>query len=136
MRRMHYCGGALELSVRFMDRSGWHGRRRIKASDNSFLFLKVLTVLWEEMLKRAGQKSILKVGVCLSELLEAENTTRDLSNWKPRAKPNADLSAAMDRVHQRFGRKALAVGIEPAELADLGTKIAFTRVPEASEFED
>ena len=34
------------------------------------------------------------------------------------------------------GRKALTVGIEPAELADLGTKIAFTRVPDASEFEE
>jgi hypothetical protein len=40
----------------------------------------------------------------------------------------------MDRVHQRFGRKALTVGI--AELADLGAKIAFTSVPDASEFED
>jgi DNA polymerase IV len=136
MRRMHYCAGAFELSVRFMDRDGWHGRRRINASDDSFVFLKVLSVLWQEMLKRGGRKTILKVGVCLCELLEAENTTRDLFSRKPNANPNADLSAAMDRVHQRFGRKALTVGIEPAELADLGTKIAFTRVPDASEFEE
>jgi DNA polymerase IV len=136
MRRMHYCAGAFELSVRFMDRSGWHGRRRIKATDDSLLFLKVLGVLWQEMFERSGPKNILKVGVCLSEVLEAEQTTRDLFSWKPKAKPNANLSAAMDRIHQRFGRKALTIGVEPAELADLGTKIAFTRVPDASEFEE
>ena len=51
-------------------------------------------------------------------------------------KAKSDMSAAMHCVHQRFGRKALAVGIEPTELTDLGTKIAFTRVPDASELEE
>ena len=134
MRQTRYCAGSLELSVSFINHSTWHGRQRLKATDDSFMFLKALTLLWQDMLKNAGGGDMLKVGVCLSELLEAENTTRDLFGWKPAAKPNADLSAAMDRVHQRFGRKALTVGFEPAELADLGTKIAFTRVPDASEF--
>jgi hypothetical protein len=88
------------------------------------------------MLKRSGSKNILKVEGCLSELLEAEQTTRDLFTWKPQARLDANLSAAMDRVQQRFGRKALTVGIEPRELPDLGAKIAFRRVPDASEFED
>ena len=136
MRRMHYCAGAVEVSVRFMDRVSWHGRRRIQASDDSFVFLNVLATLWQEMLKQGGEKNMLKVGVCLSELLEAENTTRDLFSWKPDARPNAGLSAAMDRIHRRFGHNALTIGIEPAQLADLGTKIAFTRVPEASEFDE
>ena len=55
---------------------------------------------------------------------------------KAKAEPNANLSAALDQVHQKFGRKALTVGFEPAELADLGTKIAFTRVPEQQEVEE
>jgi hypothetical protein len=67
------------------------------------LFLKVLALLWQKLLKRSVQKNVLKVGVCLSELLEAENTTRDVFSWKPQARPNANLSAATDRVHQRFG---------------------------------
>lgn len=54
--------------------------------------------------------------------------------WKARKCPNADLSRAIDAVHQRFGRKVLTIGYEPADLADLGTKIAFTRVPDADEF--
>jgi DNA polymerase-4 len=135
MRHTHYCAGSLELSVRFMDQSRWHGRQRIKASDDSFLFLKVLASLWDELQGQRGAKPILKIGVALSELLETENTTRDLFSWKPDEKPNADLSAAIDRIHQRFGRKVLTVGYEPAPLADLGTKIAFTRVPDASEFD-
>jgi hypothetical protein len=48
-------------------------------------------------------------------------------------KAELNLSAAMDRVHQRFGRKALTVSFEPAEL---GTKIAFTRVPDVSECDE
>ena len=136
MRRMRYCADALDLSVRFMDRSRWHGRRRIKASDDSLLFLEILSALWQEMLNRGSAGTMLNIGVCLSELIETENATADLLSWKPEARPHAGLCAAMDRIHQRFGRKALTVGVEPAELADLGTKIAFTRVPEASEFEE
>ena len=36
---------------------------------------------------------------------------------------------------QRFGRKALTVGIAPPEFGDLGAKIALTRVPDANGFE-
>jgi DNA polymerase-4 len=134
MRRMRYCAGALELGVRFMDRSSWRGHHRFKASDDSFLFLNALASLWRQMLTKADAKAILKVGVSLSELVEVEQATGDLFAWNAKARPNADLSAAMDRVHRRFGRHALTVGFEPAQLADLGTKIAFTRVPDASEF--
>ncbi len=122
--------------MRFIDRTSWHGKSRIKASDDSFVFLKVLQSLWQKMLAGGKAKNVLKVGVCLYELVDAEHTTRDLFAWKANAKPNADLSAAIDRIHQRYGRKALTVGFEPASLADLGTKIAFTRVPDASEFEE
>jgi hypothetical protein len=60
-----------------------------------------------------------------------------MAGWHGRRRlPNADLSVAMHRVHQRFGRKALTVGIEPTNLTGLGTKIAFTGVPDASEFEE
>lgn len=136
MRRMRYCAGAIDLSMRFMDRSRWHGRRRIKASDDSVLFLEILSSLWQEMQKCGGARTMLNIGVGLSELIETENATADLLSWKPEAKPHAGLCAAMDRIHQRFGRKALTLGVEPAQLADLGTKIAFTRVPDANEFEE
>ena len=72
----------------------------------------------------------------MSELVEVEHATGDLFAWNARPRPNADLSRAIDKVHQRYGRKALTIGYEPATLTDLGTKIAFTRVPEQSEFED
>jgi DNA polymerase IV len=136
MRRLRYCAGRLDLRIRFLEQQSWHGFRRLKASDDSFVFLKALDALWTQLLSIARNRPILRVGVCLSELLEVQHTTGDLFAWKGRAKSNADLSAALDDIHQRFGREALTIGFEPAELSDLGTKIAFTRVPDAQEFDE
>ncbi len=136
MRRTRYCAGSLELGVRFMDRSSWHARQRINASDDSLIFLRVLASLWQQLLDKANARAILKVGITLSELIEVEHATGDLFTWNTRPRPKADLSQAIDKVHQRFGRKALTIGYEPAILADLGTKIAFTRVPDQDEFEE
>ena len=55
---------------------------------------------------KADAKAILKVGVSRSELVEVKQATGDLFTWNAKARPNADLCAAMDRVHRRFGREA------------------------------
>ena len=47
------------------------------------------------------------------------------------------LSRAMDRINQRYGRNAVSVGpLNGGRLDRVGTKIAFGRIPELSEFHE
>jgi len=136
MRRLGYCAAGLELSVRFTDRSRGGAKCRAQPSDDSFVFLRMLERLWPSAISQRRNGLLLKVGVCLYDLVEARQTTLDLFAAAPRARDTAKLSLAVDAIHKRFGRKALTIGWEPAPIADLGTKIAFTRVPDVSEFSE
>jgi DNA polymerase-4 len=43
----------------------------------------------------------------------------------------------MDHINQRFGRDSIAMGFLPGEVKEFsGTKIAFSRIPKAEEFQE
>lgn len=45
------------------------------------------------------------------------------------------LTAAMDKINQRYGADTIQLGIVPPTQAGyVGTKISFTRIPELEEF--
>jgi DNA polymerase-4 len=47
------------------------------------------------------------------------------------------LSQVLDDINQKFGRDSLALGFLPDAVKTFsGTKIAFTRIPDASEFHE
>ena len=51
--------------------------------------------------------------------------------------PSQELSGAMDTINQKFGSNTVNLGMCPKTSAGyVGTKIAFTRVPEADEFRE
>jgi DNA polymerase-4 len=136
LRRLGYCAAGLSLDVRFADRSHWDARRRTQPSDDDFVFLPMLEILWQSLLRGAENRPLLKVGVHLYDLVEARQTTMDLFASASGKRDTAKLSRAIDSIHRRFGRSSLTIGWEPAPIADLGTKIAFTRVPDMTEFNE
>jgi len=47
------------------------------------------------------------------------------------------LSAVMDQLNKRYGRDSIALGFVPNQVKTFsGTKIAFTRIPDAAEFQE
>ena len=82
---------------------------------------------------------LLKVSINLHDLYKQQDVTRDLFDTpQTQSKINkAELSQAMDILNKRFGAGAINLGSCPkTDAGFVGTKIAFTRVPEQVEFSE
>ena len=88
--------------------------------------------------QRQGGGRIKKTGVVLSDLVANDALAPDLFGMTAAAGADPRHSAvshAMDRLNQRYGRNTVSIGAQPPTLPrDTGTKIAFTRSPDAEDF--
>ena len=140
LRRMDYYAGSLSLSARIENGPRLEGGLRFyRAQDNTTL-LHVLETLWHGLESEARGARLKKVSVTLHELVPANGLQTDLFDSLPdeemqaRAK-SEKLSRAVDRINHRFGRDSILVGMLPSQGKTFsGTKIAFTRIPDAEEF--
>ncbi len=136
----------LTLHVRFEnDRSKWHARAKLPATQDSFLILKTLDALWLRLAAdgcaRPGGVHLRQVGVTLSNLSPHADVQGSLfERLEPdhelaRGVRNEALSHALDKIVARFGHEAVLVGAPLSGRADrIGTNIAFGRIPEAADF--
>ena len=80
------------------------------------------------------------LGLTLAEIVPvdgAQYSLFDLPTVQIPPKRSLKLSQAMDHINQRFGRNAVMLGPKLAGRPDqVGTKIAFTRIPDAAEFRE
>ena len=83
---------------------------------------------------------IKKVSIILHRLSEAHDVTEDLfEKLLPHQKTMRDkherLSRAIDALRQKYQQDVVHVGLKPVtNSGDVGTKIAFARVPDEEEF--
>ena len=108
-------------------------------SDDSIFFVKTLQALWAQMQDQMQGRRLLKVSIALYDLQEKRHVTPDLFARLPaqrRSKlENEQLNMAVGKIQQRYGRKSILYGSCPrTDGGFLGTKIAFTRIPERDEF--
>jgi DNA polymerase IV len=110
------------------------------ACDDNFNLLQALDKLWAARAAQQGRGRIKKTGVVLSGLIANTQLQPDLfgmtatNTAEPR---HSAVSHAMDRLNQRFGRNTITIGVQPPALPrDTGTKIAFARIPEMTEFNE
>ncbi len=151
MRRKNLSAGRLYLSVRSCDYARWGGERRFCHASDPFTILQHLEDLWAEMMAafnadpalRASSRDGLrfkKVSVILFDLRAPQEVTLDLfetNEAETRAQhlKNAALTAALDRLNERYRAETVSIGLPPKTLSGyVGTKIAFSRVPEREEF--
>lgn len=151
MRRKNLSAGRLCLSVRSCDYARWGGERRFCHASDPFTILQHLEDLWAEMMVafnadpalRASSRDGLrfkKVSVILFDLRAPQEVTLDLfetNEAETRAQhiKNAALTAALDRLNERYRAETVSIGLPPKTLSGyVGTKIAFSRVPEREEF--
>lgn len=148
LRRKSYRSRLLVLHARFEDdKSTWRASIRLPATQDSFAVLAGLEALYPRLVavgrRRPGDFQIRMVGVTLAEIEpvagEQDSLFALLDPDDPLARETRtlSLSRAMDRINERFGRNAVSVGpLHGGRLDRVGTKIAFGRIPEMSEFHE
>jgi DNA polymerase-4 len=114
---------------------------RLVTTDDSFAIIAALEQLWPQLAAACAHlppsNCIKALGVTLADILPKTATQYNL--FAPRAAASltrsTQLGVALDEINQRFGKDAVMVGARIAGRSDqVGTKIAFTRIPDLSEF--
>lgn len=143
LRRTEYNAQRFALSVRSVDRQRWSNEQHLLPTQNSFAFVKALGVLWELMLVDLCPIGLKSVSVAIYDLCDPRQLTMDLfagDDARPEVKGKAKeqlLTNTMDSINQRFGAGTVQVGLCPETSAGyVGTKIAFTRIPDQAEFNE
>jgi DNA polymerase-4 len=147
MRRYDCRCRFLSLSARVENGPRLHFERRFPALCDSNTLQEIFSALWAECAGAAGAHArIKKVSVTLMELTpESAGSQPELFALPGLAQTPANeqlhkrerLAKAMDSLTARFGRDAVTTGIFPGQGSSFtGTKIAFNRVPELSDFEE
>lgn len=148
LRRLGYFSSLFSLYVRYdVPKTGrqkykWHGDIKLPLSQDSFSFLKVLNILWLQMIKEDNPSRIKQISVSFYGLVPQDKMMPDMfkSLDDPVSKiqkRHARLSTAMDEINKLYGRDTIVIGTLPETMSRFsGTKIAFTRIPEKAEFHE
>lgn len=145
LRRKGYYASVLSVGVRTTDGWRWHRDLRIPHARDPFTFLKALDELWADLYTQFPPDSgvkFKKISTILSGLRTGNDITSDLfqnntPNLKRQAAKNEALSAALDKLQNKYQKETVWLGVTPKTVAGhVGTKIAFSRVPDREEFWD
>ena len=146
LRRKNYFAGSISLSARTTTNQKWRREIRLpNPAQDPFTFLEHLDTLWFEMMSEfkdfyAPPPHFKKVSTILNNLRYADEITGDMmvqsyrENLRTLKKREA-LASALDSLQNKYQKETVTLGTPPKTLAGyVGTKIAFSRVPETEEF--
>ena len=147
LRRYELYARKFVLQVRCVDGGRWAMETSFSPTQDNFTFTKALQRLWQKMLWDLKPTKLKKIALTIHDLHKPSEVTLDLFEMggadaeksKVRKEPDryVRLSEAMDKIGQKYGKGALSLGVCPKTKAGyVGTKIAFTRVPEPEEFNE
>ena len=135
--------GAMHLTVKLSGGGALGHDVPFRATQNSWRFLHELDEFWPHMVAlvrhREGAEASLKMVSCYLHALQPEPPALDLF-----VSPEIDacdardaaLWRSIDQLNRRYGKETVALGSqEGLDLNYLGVKIAFSRVPDAAEFQ-
>ena len=159
LRRKDYYASVISLGVRTTDNRKWQREIRLKTpAQDPFTFMQHLDALWNEMMldvtadtpafdlfayqnhRNNNGVHFKKVSTLLMGLRHKNEITGDLldeshkENIEKLQKREA-LSDALDTLQKKYKKETVWLGTVPKTLAGyVGTKIAFSRVPDEEEF--
>ncbi|MDH5722343.1 MAG: impB/mucB/samB family protein [Alphaproteobacteria bacterium] len=138
----------LYFSAHIKNVGRWNKGINIYATDNIFFLLEQLDDIWNMMRldlhKNCSNITMLKfkkISISLHGLTHKEDSTKDLflhnindSSCK-KALREQNLFAAMKKLQNKYKSDVVTLGLPPkTNSGDIGTKIAFSRVPDIEEF--
>lgn len=149
LRRIGYRARRLGIYVKFVSgvRKGesWRGDAGVQATQDSFLLLKTHDALWTQMRTQCPVqcvRGLRQVGIWLGGLRAVDACVPDLfANGGDPAFTNGQahesLCNALDGLNARYGRDTINIGAQNIAITKYtGVKIAFTRIPDAMEFDE
>lgn len=142
LRRYGLNASKISLSMRIE-----HGQRveasgGFDAACDTVNLMREMMQLWEQLVQQWQPERLKKLSVTLHGLRDPQDAQTDLLDIlniseTTRKKRYEQLSGAMDRLNERFGRDTITMGGSPKEFLNFsGTKIAFSRIPEKQEFHE
>lgn len=140
LRRLKYRATHMHLSVRAEDGPRFEAQAKFDAVSDSIALIRVLTKLWQNVMKQARWQRVKKVSVTLhgleSELQPQQLRLFEQEEAAARARRET-LSRTLDEINQKRGRDSVVIGFTPDTVRTFsGTKIAFTRIPDREEFKE
>ena len=113
------------LSLKLQDRDpherSWHAKAKLFETQDSLTIIEEVTKLWQD----APRRSVLRVGVALTGLVEASN--HQLSLFEDARRDS--LMGALDAVNNRFKESTVYVADAQPALKTKTNAIAFQRIP-------
>lgn len=145
LRQKKLYAGKLALSIRAVDGPKWSRDINISPADDPFTFLAHLDQLWDEAMHDFQSISLSpmrfkKVSTLLMGFSKHGEITDDLFDQSStdqtiRSAKNDALTQALDKLQHKYKKEMVTLGTPPKTLAGhVGTKIAFSRVPDKKEF--
>lgn len=138
LRREDLFATRFYFTTRIIDGPRWGMEAHILPAQDNFTFLEALDDLWARMLDECRPARLKKIAVGFLGLKESGDITPDLFDTPTRqSRRNDALSAVIDNINEKYGAEALRLGVSPRTQAGyVGTKIAFSRVPDLAEFNE
>lgn len=138
LRRKEYFATRFYLSARIDDTQKWSGEITLHPAQDTFSFLEHMEDMWAIMMDETRPCKIRKIAVTMHGLKKAEEISLDMFHTETRqSQRNESLSKTIDKINEKYGAETLQLGPSPKTSAGhLGTKIAFSRVPEMAEFHE
>jgi len=142
LRRQEFFATSFHLGVRTADGHKWAAENRMAAAQDNFTFLGTLDGLWADMLAGLNPVRLRKVSVVLHGLRRRGDITPDLFDLAAREQverrlKNEKLSGLLDRINEKYGAETVRIGMTPqTQAGHVGTKIAFSRIPDRAEFHE
>lgn len=141
LRRKDFFATRFHLSVREPEGRRWSLETAIPPSQDNFAFLRALDATWAQMMRELRPHSLKKASVTMYGLRRNGEIMNDLFAPLQSAKAQKQvvrderLSGAMDALNKKFGGDSVRLGLIPQTRAGyVGTKIAFSRIPDKEEF--
>jgi DNA polymerase-4 len=138
LRRYDLYAKKFSLIVRSVEGFKWADTHAFSPAQDNFTFIKALNDMWHHMQCKLQKPQLFKVSVTIHELYNREDVTLDLFGVnEPKQEKDLALSKSIDDINSRYGSNTLNVGYYPkTQAGHVGTKIAFTRIPEKAEFNE
>lgn len=138
LRRKDLYASSLSFSARTTAGYRWAADTKFPAAHDPFTFMKHLENLWNAMMAEfhgGPPLEFKKISVVLHGLRRADEITGDLFAASVRNPRHEALAAALDHLQDKYKKETVWLGVVPKTLSGyVGTKIAFSRVPEPEEF--